>query len=565
MQKTWLIAGGSDPMTTCAELQDCLLAQRGVKSGQALSFLQPKYERDVHDPFALYGMDKAVAAIDLALSTKKRIIVYGDYDVDGISGAALLTTTLQFLGGNVTPFLPDRFSEGYGLHQRVLESLAPGCDLLITVDCGVSNYYEIQWLLARGIPTVVVDHHELPPGDLPPAVAVLHPRHPKGSYPFAWLSGAGMAWKLCAALLRKKGTEGQKFLDSLLDLVVLGTIADMVPLQGENRVIARYGLGALQATTRLGLQRLFAKLRLESTTLTSEQLSWRVLPRLNAAGKMDHAYPALELLLTHDVVRANELAAQIDGYNQERQSHTAKVLRAVESQLSDTSPVCAAFDRWWPAGVVGLVASRLVHAYHRPAVVIGGNGQHAVGSARAPEGVNILELLRAGEKHALKLGGHARAAGFSVEFDRVKEFLSAVQDAGQHMRAAPVPQMRADAAVGTSLLSWDTLQLLEQFAPFGEGNRPPVLVAKGIKLAATRAVGKDGSHAKCLFVADGRPLEGIAFGMAAAMPKAGGLVDIVFELSRNVYKGRHSLQAQVHDIAPAGQVLIDYVEIATDI
>jgi single-stranded-DNA-specific exonuclease len=272
---------------------------------------------------------------------------------------------------------------------------------------------------------------------------------------------------------------------------------------------------------------------------------------------MDHAYPALELLLTHDAARAYELADQIDGYNQERQSQTRKVMRAAELQLSNAFPISAAFDRTWPAGVVGLVASRLVHAYQRPAVVVGGNGQHAVGSARAPEGVNILELLRAGEAHALKLGGHARAAGFSVEFDRVPDFIAAVQEAGKHMKAAPVMGMRVDAAVKASLLSWDTLQLLEQFAPFGEGNKPPVLVTRGIMLAAARPVGKDGSHAKCLFMADGKPLEGIAFGLAPDMPKAGGLVDIAFELSRNVYKGRHSLQAHVHDIAPSGHVVID--------
>lgn len=527
---------GGVAIASLVELETLLLQQRGVVAEQHEVFYTPTYEGSLHSPTALHGMGVAVERLRLAARRGERVVVYGDYDTDGLTAAAIVTLVLRQLGVHVTPFIPHRFDDGYGLNQRVLTELLPEFEVLVTVDCGVSNVAEVAWLTEHGKDVIIADHHELPEGELPPALAILHPRHPLGKYPFGYLSGAGVAWKLAAALLRDKRAE-----QALLDLAVLGTVADMVPLLGENRSLVMFGLEALRQTKRPGLKRLLQEARL-TAPFTTEQLSWRVIPQLNAAGKMDHAQPALDLLLAETATGADRAAQALLEHNRERRRVTTRVLAEAEAGLREvTAPCIFAADVRWPAGVVGLVAGRLSQKYNRPAVVVGGNGRHGVGSARGPEGVSVLDLLRVGEAHLLKLGGHARAAGFSLEEENIMVFRQAVEGASLVVKDV-VSTERGSIALATSLIDWRLLQLVERFAPFGQGNERPLFVAREVPLVSVRTVGSGGQHAKCIFDINGQLVEGIGFGLGEQLSHKKQPVDIIFSIEANEWRGRRALQ-----------------------
>jgi single-stranded-DNA-specific exonuclease len=542
-------------------LHALLLTQRGVSPSQASSFFEPRYERDIHDPSLLSGMATAVERIVRAAQKSERVLVYGDYDADGITGTALLVSTLRELGITAAPFLPHRLEDGYGLNGQVLERLASEFELLITVDCGISNAAEISALRARGKDVLVVDHHALPDA-LPPALAILHPG--LSAYPFAHLSGAGVAWKFSQALLREQRIGGNKDADQekwLLDLCSLGTVADMVPMIGENRAIASFGFEVLRRTKRPGLRVLVDDALRSGQSLTAELISFRIVPLLNAAGRMDHAQPALDLLMTQRSDRASLLAAQLRRYNEARRTVSKRVQAEVEAGLSWEEPVIFAYSEHWPAGVLGLVAGRLSDKFTRPAVVIGNGGAHAVGSARAPAGFNVLEMMTTVREHVLKLGGHASAAGFSVARNRVADVRDALGGLGGAVAASGVPQQRrADALLDPALLDWDTLGVLERFQPYGEGNVRPSFVIRDAVVADWRPVGKTREHAKLNFRFAGGPIDGIGFGLAENQQmralERGGAADILFHLDANEYMGRRTLQLQIKDIAPAGAVRI---------
>lgn len=539
MKKTRGIVG--EAIQSLAELETVLLQQRNVSESERDIFYTPVYEQAIHAPEKLFGMETAVERLTRAGKKAERVLVYGDYDTDGLTAAAIVTLILRQLGARVAPFIPHRFDDGYGLNQRALAELLSEFDVLVTVDCGVSNVAEVAWVTSQGKDVIIVDHHELPVGRLPPALAVLHPRHPAGAYPFPYLSGAGVAWKLAAALLGDRAAE-----QALLDLAVLGTVADMVPLLGENRALVTFGLERLLETTRPGLKRLLQEARLNAP-FTTEQLSWRVIPQLNAAGKMDHAQPALDLLLADDVTSADRAVQTLLAYNRERKRVTRRVLAEAETIVGEaTAPCIFAADVRWPAGVVGLVAGRLAQKYGRPAVVVGGNGRHGVGSARGPEGISVLELLRTGETHLLKLGGHARAAGFSVEEHNISAFRQVLQQASIDPSGAPGG---ADAIIATSLIDWRLLQLIERFAPFGQGNERPLFVAREVPLVSWRTVGTSGQHAKCVFDIHGQLIEAIGFGIAEDLPRGAANLDILFHVEANEWRGRRSLQLTLKEVA----------------
>lgn len=557
----WLVQHGlNEAIETVEDLRRCMFRGRGLDDAIVEHFFTPNYDRDIHDPLLFPAMGEALDRIFSALKKGERILVHGDYDTDGITGAALLTTVLQQLGGSVIPFIPHRFEEGYGLNQEVITALSSEFDLLITVDCGISNAAEIASLKKNKKDTIIVDHHELADGlELPKAQAILHPRYPTTIYPFSWLSGAGVAWKLCQALLRdkranNKDEDAEKW---LLDFAMLGTVADMVPMIGENRLITRFGLEVIRRTKRPGLLALIKAARLQTHEITAESLSWRVIPLLNAAGKMEHAQPALDLLLTKSEAHAQQYIAQLMQLNTQRRSVTEKIMTEAEALVLDTeAPVIFAANTKWPAGVVGLVAGKLANKYNRPAVVVGGNGRHGVGSARAPQGVNILNILKAGRESVLKMGGHARAAGFSVEDENIVAFREAVLAASaDSAQTSGVPQ-HAEALINSHLIHWDTLQLQDSFAPFGEGNKKPSFVARSLQLASWKPVGKQQTHAKCTFLAGDRVLQGIGFSLALKMPAADSTVDVLFDLSINEYRGNRSLQLEVRDIAKPDSITI---------
>lgn len=546
MRRTWQVGAGIDPIQTLPALTETLLSQRGVDADVRSQFFEPTVAGSLHDPYQLSGMREAVARIRHAVKRGERILVYGDYDADGVCATAILVSLIRGLGGHVMPYLPHRLDDGYALNREVLEGLLSEFELLITADCGVSNVEEIEWLVHQGKAVIVTDHHERR-DVLPPALAVIHPQ--LAEYPFRFLSGSGVAWKLAQAFLDDDAM-------SLVDLAALGTLADVVPLVGENRAIVKFGLARIRRLPRPGMRALLEACRIEQgRDLSVEDITFRVIPRLNAAGRMDHPQPALDVLLADSEGRAQRLVTQLNGYNQRRQTLTRRILREATDMLDVSLPFLFSANADWPAGVVGLVASRLAEQYARPAIVVGGNGRHAVGSARAPQGSNVLRLLQAGEKHLMKLGGHERAAGFSLAADRITTFYAALQEA--EVAAEPTAAFqRADAIVDQGLLSFDLLELVNTLEPFGEANPKPRFVARGLRVLDARVVGKTQTHGRLVVAGPHEPVEAIGFDLAQDVMRLEQEADAVFSVGLNEFRGRRRMQLVLDEVAPAGGVEI---------
>lgn len=560
MDRVWYVGkGGKKSPKSVKALQSLLLRQRGVATVDAPYFFIPSYERIIRDPLLLSDMPLAVERIWQAIEKKERIIVYGDYDADGISSTAILVSVITELGGNVAPHLPNRFDDGYGLNQHVLEQLADEMDLLITVDCGITSVAEVASLKSRGIPTIIIDHHTIP-DVLPAALAIIHPRHPRHPYPFGWFCGAGLAWKTAQALLHDPRSPWHNDPDHekwLLDLAVIGTIADIVPLLDENRAIVRFGLEVLRRTARPGLRALLASTRLSPAQLSAEDVAFRIVPKINAAGRMADASPALELLLTNSQSRAEELMLILNGYNQQRQTLTKQVMREAESQINGDLPVIFAAHPDWPAGVVGLAASKLADKFGRPAVVVGGAGGRLVGSARSPQGINVLKLLQQGEQFLARLGGHAQAAGFTVADQHLDHFRETLTKLPPGKAEEIVPEIFTDTVVAASLVTQGTIDALRHFAPYGEGNKQPTFILNRLTLLDVRAVGKEQTHAKLVFRHEEDTLEGIGFGLYKNLAEMKAEhVDIVCHIEENEFRGRRSVQLKVKDVAPTNTIHI---------
>ncbi len=560
MAQVWRAHGPVDAVTELPILRSRLLSLRDVNAEDEEGFFRPTYEDSIHDPLLLHGMEEAVDRIFSAVKKKQNIVVYGDYDADGISSTALLITALREIGALASPYLPHRGDEGYGLNLNTLKSLSKEADLIITVDCGVSNVEEIGWLKKHKVDVIVVDHHEMA-SELPLARAILHPRHPDGKYPWGYLCGAGVTWKLCQGLLRrhqqmhgKIDPDAEKW---LLDLALLGTVADIVPLVNENRAIVHFGLTVLARTRRPGLRALLDSLRLDVSSLSSKDVGYRIVPRLNAPGRLDHPQPALDLLLASTASEAAQLAGVVEKYNTQRQNVSRKVAREAEAQVVAEAQFVFAFNPGWPAGVVGLAANQLAKKFSRPAVIIGGNGKHGVGSARSPKGSNVLNILEAGREHVLKLGGHAQAAGFSVLHDKINDFHAALTEFtkdGAAMSSEEAP-LRIDAVIDEQLLTWQTAEMLAAFEPFGEGNASPVLAVTNVPVSSVRRVGKTGDHLKLGLDIQG-PLDVIGFGLGELAEKIGETIDMAGTLKMDFYQGRARLAFEVLDVAATGKVRI---------
>ncbi len=565
--KSWLISPENKELA--AELGRALnlrpllgkiLVNRGLTSAAAAeNFLNPRLA-SLRDPFEIPNIEAAARRVLLARERGEKVTVYGDYDVDGVTGTAILVQALGHLGIPTDYYIPHRYGEGYSLSTGSVGKIAQaGTKLIVTVDCGISSVREIELANQLGLDVVVTDHHNLP-AELPPAVALVNPKQIGGEHPSRNLSGAGVAFKFAWALFRLAGIKENDFLTSLLDLAALGTISDVVPLVGENRVLAVSGLSLIDQRKRLGLKQLAEAASL-SGKITVNKIYFGLAPRLNAAGRLEHASKSVELLLADDPQKAGDLAREIGRINSRRQELGGSIKDEVfisldERSAAESKLIFLSGENWHP-GVIGIVASQVVDRFFRPTVMIGVNDGVGRGSARSIDGLNIFSLLDTCRDLFIDFGGHEGAAGFEIETGKIPELKQRLLDQVDKLidPAALVPRLVIDAEVAPREISLGLVKELERLAPHGEGNPAPVFIVNGLTLTDYKKVGKDGKHFKAWFSRDGVELEAIGFGLGglAEQMDHGQNYDLAANLESNEWNGFESVQLSLLDVRRSAQ------------
>jgi single-stranded-DNA-specific exonuclease len=536
-----------------------VLVQRGIRTAeQGEAFLAARLT-DMPDPFLMADMEAAVERLVRAVRNGERITVHGDYDVDGITATTLLVETLRACGATVDFHVPLRLRDGYGLSPRALEAAAAaGATLAITVDCGISAFDQALCARRLGLDLIITDHHQ-PSEKLPEAVAVLNPARGDCGFPCKCLAGVGVAFMLLVGLRQRLREQGfwqerpEPDLRYALDLVALGTIADIVPLRGLNRSLARVGLEVLDRSRRPGLQALKKIAGVKQVSCGA--VGFRLAPRLNAAGRLEDARAGVNLLLEDAAAHAMQVAESLDRINRERQAIEQATLQQAlerwEREKADGSHSIVLADERWHPGVIGIVASRMVEHYHRPTVLIALKDGAGKGSGRSIRGFHLFEALRACAEHLEGFGGHECAAGLSIASDRVSAFAQGFEGlARQWLRDEDlVPRHYYDAEASLDELDLAIVDELARLAPFGAGNPQPVFLARGVHLQQMQVVG--GSHLRFSACQGGYSLPGIAFGMADLQPHLRGPLDILFTPQRNEWRNRVSVQLQLRQARPA--------------
>ena len=548
------LSGALDlPPTLCA-----LLVHRGFASPEgARRFLRPLLEH-LHPPDILADGPKAAHRILRAIRSGETILVHGDYDVDGVCATALYTRWLRRLGGKVTPFVPHRLRDGYDFGAAgVAAARAAGARLIVTADCGVLAHGWIGQAMAEGIDVVVTDHH-VPGPELPAAVAVVDPARPDCPYPEPGLCGTGLAWKICWLLGQAAGIPTDELLPHL-DLVAVATVADLVPLDGENRVLVRFGLRALARTEKPGLRALLRVTGLEESTIDAGRVGFVLAPRINAVGRMGDAERALRLLLTEDPAEADELARVHEDENRVRQGedrrtleHALKLLARDFDSERDYGVVLAA-EGWHP-GVIGIAASRVVERIHRPVVMVALDSGRGRGSARSIPGFHLHEALCACASHLDRFGGHAQAAGMDVSASALSAFREAfAAEARRRLQGRDLrPRLRIDLELPASPVELSLLELLQYLGPHGIGNPRPVFLVQDVEARAAKVVGK--GHLRLRLRKGPLRLDCIGFGLAERHPPASlrsASLDAAFQLVLDRWRGAARVQARILDLRPA--------------
>ncbi|MES2953334.1 MAG: single-stranded-DNA-specific exonuclease RecJ [Patescibacteria group bacterium] len=536
------------------ELLRTLLLNRGITTkDEAERFLYPDYERDLHDPFLILHMERAVERILKAVADQEKIVIWGDYDCDGIPGSVVLHDFFQKIGyAHFSNYIPHRYLEGYGLNIPGIEKLAAeGAKLIVTVDSGITDVEQVARANELGVDVIVTDHH-LPQEVLPNAYAVLNSKQAEDTYPFPFLSGAGVAFKLVQALLLRGGFDVKTGWEKwLLDVAGLSTIADMVPLVGENRALAHFGLRVLRRTPRLGLQALYRNARLNPDHLTEDDVGFTIGPRINAASRMGEPIRAFEMLSTRDPLAAGMMAAYLEEKNDERKYVVSEMIAEVDALVAarSTEPVLVVGSPSWRPGVVGLAASRIVERYGRTAFVWGGEGcSDLKGSCRSDGTVNIVELMRNAEAETfLGFGGHEQAGGFSVHRDRIGALEERLMVA--HRATAPLSKGKSerlvDAALSLDAVTWDTYRLIEQLAPYGEGNPKPIFSFE-VRPTASRRFGKKKEHLEVTFKKEsGEPVNAIQFFSSNELPRPGEKMSMLAHIEKNTFKRTPELRLRI--------------------
>ena len=631
MERNWILTDPADPkwqgqFPEVHAVTRQLLWNRNVRDAEAIKkFLNPSYE-DLYDPFLFKDMEKVVARLNRAIEAGEKIFVYGDYDADGVPGAVIIKSTLDALGAVTGIYIPHREREGYGLNSGAIAyMLEQGGKIVITCDCGISNAAETAEAMSKGLEVIITDHHRIPE-IVPKPFAALHPLIPGETYPNKFLTGGGVAFKLAQGLLSRVpplrirggeppphgGGEGgvtrfhnppqpsltfppkadppraemegenlEGFEKWLLDLVAISTVADVGKLLDENRTLVKYGLMVLNKTRRVGLQKLYETAGIKAGTLDTYSIGWQIAPRINAAGRMDHANVAFALLTTTDTGEAETLAAQLNAANVERQKATDVALKSARAQIGDGQVsgvrfqvsggayLLAAYDPSWNPGVIGLVAGRLMEEFRRP-VLIGTRNEKGVivASARSISEFNIVEALAVSKQYLMKFGGHPKAAGFSVESEEkwhgLIEHLQEMAYKALH-EVDVRPSLTIDADISLAQVDWELVTQVQSLEPYGEGNPRPRFLLHGLQVLGFDGVGNNGKHLR-LTVADdarkpaqnsagqnfqsGKPQKMIGFncGQWCAKLKAGDLIDTVVEVGVNEWNGQKNIELKIVDL-----------------
>ncbi len=538
-----------------------ILFNRGfVSTAQVENFLAPD-SLVAANPFQMRGMNEAVERIRRAIRAREKIAVYGDFDVDGVTATALLTQTLEALGAAAQAYIPHRIEEGYGLNRDALKQLKEESkvSVVVTVDCGVRSLEELAYGKSIGLDMIVTDHHT-PGAELPDAYAVVNPKQEQCKYPHKELSGSGVAFKLAQALLRveKKhpsndvATIGE---EQLLDLVALGTVADLVPLSGENRALVKRGIAKLRVTERPGLQALIRTAQVKAETISAATIGYVLGPRLNAAGRIDHAMNAYHLLTTLYPAEADDLAQKLETTNRDRQRMTQELTqkaRAIVAPDAEREHLLFVADAEFPEGILGLIAGRIAEEFYRPAIAVHLGEEESRGSARSINEFNIVAALDECKDLLVRHGGHSMAAGFTVRNDKLAELRARLSTLARRTLAEAelAPTLAIDAEAPLNDMDWDLQKSMEQLAPFGYGNREPVFASRQAIVRDARVVGSE--HLK-LTLSDGQAIwDAIAFRQGkwlGDLPKA---IDVAYQLDAREWNGTNRLQLNVLDIKPSG-------------
>jgi len=540
-----------------------LLVHRGQHDARSAdAFLRPSVDQ-LLDPFLLRDMDRAFERIRRAIRDRERILVYGDYDVDGISGTALLLLFFRFLGVEADFYIPNRLTEGYSITGRAVEEIARrGVGLVVSIDNGTSAVAEIDDLARRGIDVVVTDHHEVG-GDLPRAHAVVNPKRPDCEYPFKLLAGVGVAFKVVTAMAsrlspeRRRSAEFRRFLFDATALAALGTISDVVPLTGENRVLAAHGLRALASTELPGVRALLETAKVASRSLDPWDIGYRIGPRLNAAGRMGNAGMALRLLTERSIDRARELAARLEKENARRQGVERRIHLECRELLDggrlDGRETIVLGNDGWHRGVLGVVASKIADEFHRPTILFAFENGRGRGSARSVPGFHVLDAIRDCSDRLVRFGGHAFAAGLEIDRVEFDAFSDAFDAATRRRRGEKTfaPTLTIDLEVPLDRVDPRLVRELERLAPYGEQNPAPLFVARGVRVAGPPALsGKRNQHLKLWLNQGGVSFRGIGYDLAGWIDRLADstLVDVAFHPRSTRFEGREEVEFHVRDL-----------------
>jgi single-stranded-DNA-specific exonuclease len=567
MEKRWVIKECGDSIVVrqlavalgVSESLANLMVQRNITSpGEAKAFFTPDLSY-LHDPFLMKDMNIAVDRLSTAIKKNEKILVYGDYDVDGTTAVALVYSFLKEQYSNVEYYIPDRYKEGYGVSFLGIDfAVENNCKLLITLDCGIKAVEKIKYARTRGIDVIVCDHH-YPGSEIPAAVAVLDPKQPGCSYPYKELSGCGVGFKLIHAYSRVQSIPFSS-IANYLDLVAVSIASDIVPITGENRVLAYFGLKQLNESPRIGLKEIIREAEV-SKALTVEDIVFKIGPRINAAGRMEAGSKAVELLVSNDVKAAEGFSKEISSFNTERRSIdrsiTTEAMRMIsDNQRSVNARTTVLYNPSWKKGVIGIVASRLIETYYRPTVILTESNGFATGSARSVQGYDLYQAIEACSDLLESFGGHMFAAGLTLKkeniqpfMDRFEQFVNSTITEDQLL-----PRVSIDAELSFNEINEDFFKIMSQFQPFGPENMSPIFVSRNVfDTGSGKMVGSNGEHLKLDLCQDSstvKSISAIAFNQANHFEyiRDGNPFDICYSIEMNEFRGNRNLQINIRDI-----------------